>query len=264
MTYREFGSVDLADEWFSAIPHRVSSRRFDGESVEASLLDRLEARCHQLAAAGTGAYPVLLRQAPPELFTGLIGSYGRIEGAPSAIAFVGTDDRGREVGYIGEAIILEAASAGLDTCWIAAAFDPGRAAAIVDLDAHERVHAISAVGTAAKKIGMSERLTRSTLRARSRLPLEKIAPGHEVWPKWAQEASSAVRLAPSGANRQPWRMRMDDHVLVIETVPKAYWTAQIDLGIAMLHAEAGAAHVGVHGAWSVGPNEARFAPRVAS
>lgn len=264
MTRNTFPSVEFDPAWFEAIPRRVSSRRFDGAPVDPVLLDRLDQTCRRLAAAGTGARPVLLRQAPAQVFAGLIGSYGRIEGAPSAIALVGREAAGREVGYVGEAVILDATAAGLDTCWLAAAFDAERTGELVDLGEHERVHAIAALGTAVTKIGVSERLTRATLRARSRLPLDKTAPGHEGWPKWAQEAAEAVRLAPTGANRQPCRMRMDDGSFVISTVPKAYWTASLDLGIAMLHAEVGASHAGVRGEWSVDADEARFAPRATS
>lgn len=266
MALRAFRSVDLAPEWSNAIPRRLSSRRFDGAPLDAALLDHVENTCRRLEAAATGGRPVLLRNAPPEVFTGLIGSYGRIEGAPSAIAFIGSEERACEVGYIGEATILDAASAGLNTCWIAAAFDAEKVGGLVDLGRDERVHAISALGIAVNKIGVSERLTRSTLRAGSRLPLDKIAPGTDGWPAWAKSAAAAVRLAPSGANRQPWRMHMEDDALVIDTVPNAYWTVQIDLGIAMLHAELGAADAGVHGTWAVGSDSAvaRFVPATTS
>jgi nitroreductase len=264
MANNVFPSVQLDPSWFEAIPKRISSRRFDAVPVDPALLDRLNETCRRLSDAGTGARAVLLRQAPPEVFTGLVGSYGRIEGSPSAIAFVGKKEPGCEVGYLGEAIVLDAAAAGLDTCWIAAAFDAERTGTLVDLEQNERVHAITALGTAVSKIGVSERLTRTTLRARSRLPLEKTAPGHDGWPRWAREAAAAVRLAPTGANRQPCRMRMDDGSFVIGTAPKAYWTAPIDRGIAMLHAELGAAHAGVRGEWKVDAGGATFVPQAAS
>jgi len=93
--------------------------------------------------------------------------------------------------------------------------------------------------------------------------MDTIAPGHAAWPAWAQEATAAVRIAPSGANRQPWRLHMDGDALVLTEAPKVYWTAPIDFGIAMLHAELGAAHAGVIGRWSVGRGGevARFIPR---
>ena len=253
---------DLATEWFNAIPHRISSRRFDGAAVAPALLDRLEATCANLSHPAARARTVLVREAPPEVFTGLVGSYGKVEGAPSLAAFVGPDDAGIKVGYVGEAVVLDATAAGLDSCWIAASFDAERAGRLVDLRDGERVHAIAALGHATKVIGVGERLMRAGVRARHRLPLETITSGHEGLPTWAREAAAAVRLAPSGANKQPWRLHMDGDALVFTMAPKTYWTAPLDLGIALLHAELGAAHAGVSGAWTVGTGTevARFAP----
>lgn len=255
-------SRTLPNEWFDALALRVSSRRYDGTAVASHLLDRLEQTCHHLTVPGASARAALIREAPPEVFTGLIGSYGRVADAPSLVAFVGPEDAAYEIGYVGEAVILDATGAGLDTCWIAASFDAERTGNLVDLAEHEKVHAITPLGHATQTVSTSERLMRASLRARHRLPLDAIAPGHEQWPEWAREAVAALRLAPSGANRQPWRLRMDGDAMVLAAASKTYWTAPIDFGIAMLHAELGAAHSGVRGTWSPGSDGevARFVP----
>jgi len=113
-------SLDPA--WFDAMQSRISSRRYNGEAIDDTLLDRLDQTCQRLSHAEAPARAVLVRQAPPEVFTGIVGSYGRVEGAPSLVAFVGTDDAAHDVGYVGEAVILEATALALDTCWIAASF----------------------------------------------------------------------------------------------------------------------------------------------
>lgn len=255
-------SRNLTDDWSEAIALRISSRRYDGTAVASPLLDRLEQTCHHLEVPGGSARAVLIREAPPEVFTGLIGSYGRVADAPSAIAFVGPEDAAYEIGYVGEAVILDATAAGLGICWIAASFDAEYTGNLVKLAEREKVHAITALGHATKTVRTSERLMRASLRARHRLPLDTIAPGHEQWPEWAREAAAAVRLAPSGANRQPWRLRMDGEDLVLSAASKTYWTAPIDFGIAMLHAELGAAHAGVRGGWTTDSESevARFVP----
>ena len=102
------------------------------------------------------------------------------------------------------------------------------------------------------------------VKASARLSVEKIAPGilDGGWPQWAVSAVQAARLAPSGANRQPWRFRMDGDALVMARADKLYWTAPIDLGIARLHVELGAQHEGVKGSWTMlaEPDVARFTP----
>lgn len=253
---------DMTAGWLDAAARRISSRRFDAAPIDPALLDRLERTCAQLTSPAARARAVLVREAPAEIFTGLVGSYGRVEGAPSLAAFVGPDDAGIEVGYVGEAVVLDATAAGVDSVWIAASFDAERAGRLADLRDGERVHAIAALGHATKTIGAGERLMRAGVRARHRLPLDTMAPGYASWPAWACEAATAARLAPSGANKQPWRLHMDGDALVLTKAPKTYWTAPLDLGIAMRHAELGAVHAGVSGAWTIGTGAevARFVP----
>ena len=62
-----------------------------------------------------------------KVFRGMIGSYGRINGAPAFIAFIGDMQSQyvqEEVGYTGEGIILEATALGLGTCWVGGFFKP--------------------------------------------------------------------------------------------------------------------------------------------
>jgi hypothetical protein len=136
---------DRAVGWFDAIPRRISSRRFDGTPIAPALLDRLETTCQLLTSTSARARAVLIRETPPDVFTGLAGSYGRVEGATSAVAFVGLNDASIEAGYVGEAVVLDATAAGIDSCWIAASFDAERTGALVGLRVGERVHALAVV-----------------------------------------------------------------------------------------------------------------------
>ena len=125
--------------------------------------------------------------------------------------------------------------------------------------------AITPLGHATDSLGVGERTLRGAVRASSRKPIEVIAPSVEtqLWPAWAMTAVEAARLAPSGGNSQPWRFRLGDGSLVMSGIESAYWTAQMDYGIAMLHAELGALKASVTGAWTTGldvPDVARFTP----
>jgi hypothetical protein len=209
---------------------------------------------------------VLVRRAPRDIFTGLVKSYGKVTGAPSLIAFVGDSDSLVELGYMGQTVILDATLAGLDTCWIAGSFSAENAGALVELAPGESVRAVTPLGYATKNKSGAEWLVGAAIKPRSRLALEEIAAGSESWPGWAREAAGAVRLAPSGSNRQPWRLRFEDGSLVFATAPEPYWTAPMDIGVAMLHAELGALNAGVVGEWAAGMDGdvARFTPQAAS
>lgn len=259
----ESAALDAA--WYDAIPTRVSRRRFGDRPVAPADIERLLTFC----AAFRPHQPVhveLIKDAPADVFTGLAGSYGKVDGARWVAVFVGPADSELEIGFTGEAFILEATRLGLDTCWIAGSFDKQGAGRLVELQADERVLAITPVGHALERQPIGERLLRSAVRATSRRPIEELAPGiGDGWPGWAVAAVEAARRAPSGANRQPWRFRLDGGSLVMGRAAKLYWTAPIDFGIAMLHAELAAAHAGVAGRWERldAPDVAGFSPLAA-
>lgn len=254
----------LNPDWYEAIDRRISRRRFAGERMSTEAAGALARFCEEFRPA-PGARAVLVEHAPDGLFTGLVGSYGSVVGATSAALFVGRRESEIDVGYVGEAFVLEATRLRLDTCWVAGAFSRKRAASLCELSDEERVPAIAAVGIAEVKQSFSEKATRSFVHAPRRLPLEEIAPGASPgdWPDWARVAVEAARKAPSGGNKQPWRFRLEDGALVLSCAEHPYPTAKLDLGIAMIHAELGAEHAGVEGSWEklVGTDVARYVTR---
>lgn len=291
--------MDLSPAWYDAIAVRTSRRRYSPTPLAEDAVSHLRAFCQEHRPS-PDARLALIDGATERLFIGVLGkfagSYGRVEGAPLVAAFMGREGHEGEVGYLGEAFILEATTLGLGTCWIAGTFDKQRAGDLVQLEPGERVMALTPVGMPVERRKRSELLLRRVLKVPRRLPLEQIAPGIDgqtggaataeahgaaetgggpgredpggaetggtAWPAWARAAVEAARLAPSGVNRQPWRFRYDGHGLVLTRAEKLYWTAPFDFGIARLHVELGAAHEGVGGAWEplAEPDIARFAP----
>lgn len=263
--------MELNPAWYDAIALRRSRRRFSDRPVAEEALAALRDFCERFRLA-PGARAVLAPD-PGDLFTGLtaaLGAYGSVQGAPWVTAFVAPDGADLEAGYVGEAFILEATRLGLDTCWVAGMFSAEAAARVAPLEAGERAVAITPVGHALERKQLTEKLMSRAVRSAARRQVEEIAPGltrgegpaGAAWPAWAIAAIEAARLAPSGANRQPWRFRLEGGALVLSSADKAYWTAPIDFGIAMLHVELGAAHEGVRGAWDhlPAPDVARFVP----
>jgi hypothetical protein len=243
------------EEYVQAARERKSRRSFDGRHIEDSVLEDMREALDGLCT-GQGARVHLIDIAPDNLFKGIIGSYGRISGAPSALAFIGqaTDENATaEIGYLGQAAVLEATRLGLATCWVGGYFNPGRLAKLVDMRAGELAHAVSPLGYGKSSISGSERtLYRMKQdKTKPRKPLDEIAPGFETWPEWARDGVAIARLAPSAYNRQPWRFRKDDARIVVSfegpDTPKI--SKRIGCGIAMLSFEMGARHAGASGHW---------------
>jgi nitroreductase len=278
--------MDIKAEWYEVIPRRTSRRRFDGRGIGDELRELLEVFCDGASApAGEPGSDVvepghvtaparvcLLDDASEALFTGVVvGGYGKVTGTPVAAAFVARTkgDRVSEegqaaAGYLGEGLILEATRLGLGTCWVAGSFDGQVAGDLLGLAHDEQVVAVTPLGYPLQRQAAGERLLRTMVKASARLSVEKLAPGilDGGWPAWAVTAVQAARLAPSGANRQPWRFRLDGGSLVLGRADRLYWTAPIDLGIARLHVELGALHEGVSGEWTQldAPDVAAFTP----
>jgi hypothetical protein len=256
-----------AAAWREAIPHRRSRRSYDRTPAPSNALAALQALAEQ--ARVPHARAVVLPEAPQSIFAGVLGSYGGISGAHSALAFVGDGSHEADawVGYIGEALVLEATRLGLGTCWVGGLFNGHVAARLANTTAGERVYAISPLGTPIGHVTLKERVLMGGAHAKRRLDPNVFAPAHEVWPEWARSALSAVQVAPSAMNRQPWRFALDGDGSTLDLSYEGdvglRVTKRLDCGIAMLHAELGMAEAGVTGRWEVfgadaAPQVARF------
>lgn len=232
--------------WFEAIDIRHSTRNYNRSSIEPKLLAALEEVCASFRPS-KHVRAVLVRDSGENVFRGIIGNYGKVKGNPAYIAFIGklhAPDVQEMIGYLGEAIILEATALGLATCWIGGFF---RKKAVVDvqLQADEQVFAITPVGYPLEKLTFDERLMRGFKTERKRKPLTELVSGlpQSKWPGWVAAGLSAARLAPSAVNRQPWRFQVETDQVILSTDGKRGnfgLSRRLDCGIAMLHFELGA------------------------
>lgn len=243
-------------EWLDAARSRHSRRSYDGEPLAPELLDELDEFCVNFRPSPV-ARAVLVRNAPADIFSGIVGSYGRVTGAPSAIAFVGTVGApgvDMSVGYQGEGVILEATRLGLGTCWIGGFFKAARVADILQLGGGERAFAISPLGAPRDVFSGFEKAVRTvkTIQGTPRKTAEEIAPGFETWLPWARAGIEVARIAPSAVNRQPWRFRYEDGRVICSfdgEESRQGISKRLDCGIAMLHFELGARAAGAAGVW---------------
>ena len=136
--------------WHGAIFQRRSRRRYDATPLEPAQLDNLKMICREFRPFPQ-ARAELINASPDEILRGAIGSYGKIKGAPTLIAFVGDmkDPYVQEkVGYTGEGIVLEATAMGLATCWVGGwmFFRREVAASLLGIRESEKVLAVTPLG----------------------------------------------------------------------------------------------------------------------
>lgn len=152
----------------------------------------------------------------------------KILGSGSYAAVIVEKDAPRSLlyaGACGEALVLEAVSLGLGTCWVSGTFRRG--AVTLPLSENERIAAVIALGVPARE--KHKRTPRKKL-------TEICSADPAGWPLWAYDAAECVRVAPSKINLQPWRLSYAGHTLQLEKAPLA---DDLDMGIALLHLSLG-------------------------
>ncbi|MCJ7488330.1 MAG: nitroreductase family protein, partial [Candidatus Aminicenantes bacterium] len=207
------------ESWSLAIASRISRRSFAVEAPGEALLARLERVCREFRPFPE-ARAALVREPVDEVAAGIIGGYGRVSGAPCYLAFIGQMDSARVqecVGYTGEALVLEATSLGLSTCWVGGLFKPGVASARLGLGENEKVVCISPVGYPKAKPSLTDRIFKAIAGSAHRKSLEELMAGGRVPAGGLKPALEAARLSPSANNRQPWRFRTDARAVTIFT-----------------------------------------------
>ena len=255
------------EKWYGAIATRKSRRVYGTRQINPADLKRLEEHCHDFRP-----YPevrsVLVTTNPDLIFKGAVGTYGKIKGATALAAFVGAMEGpqvNEKLGYLGESLILEATSMGLDTCWVGGFFRPEVVAELAHVRPGEQVLAVTPLGYARDSISLEEKIMTGFGRTHRRKPLAELVSGLEEasWPAWVKKALEAARVAPSAVNRQPWRFEVaeDNITVAVDSIKDTYGIAKrLDCGIAMLHLELGAMAGGVSGTWEFlsPPQVARF------
>jgi nitroreductase len=243
--------------WYSAINQRRSRRQYNPKKpIPDHVLSELQAVCTEFKPF-LNIRAELVTRSCSEVFKGAVGSYGKIKCAQAFVAFIGnTSDKNvqEKVGYIGEAVILEATTLQLATCWVAGFFRPEVVAQLISLNEKERVLGVTPIGYAEEKESFEERIMTGFGLTHRRKPLSSLTSGLDVdkWPEWVAKSLEAARLAPSAINRQPWGFHVDSEAITISIKTKGLEfniSKRLDCGIAMLHIDAAAVSCGVFGKW---------------
>jgi len=253
------------ETWYPALFKRQSRRCFLPRLPEEGIVARLEEVCRDFKPFSEVRVE-FIKHNPDKVFRGIIGRYGKVTGAPYYMAFIGamSSPRVQEcAGYVGEAVILEATALGLDTCWVGGMFRPEAARAHILLEDGEKILSVTPIGHAEKSYNTTEKLLKRFAMSAKRKSLNQLIISGHIHSPWVGKALEAARLAPSAANRQPWRFSIGDDSVTIsmETArDSSFISRRLDCGIAMLHIELGALAAGVAGRWEFldNPDVARF------
>jgi nitroreductase len=252
-----------SSKWYPAIYTRRSRRSYKQDPIDPKLLNDMNEFCENFRPF-TNTRAVLVLQQVDKAFRGIIGP----SGAPAFIAFVGnvSDKHIKEkIGYVGEAVVLEATSLGLSTCWIGGFLRKDMIEELVDADSSEEVFGLTPIGYAKERTSVKESIMTGFGWTHQRKPLAKLVTGipQEGWHGWTRSVLEAARLAPSATNRQPWKFHIARDSITISTNETGFdfnLSKRLDCGIAMLHLEVAAITHGISGTWELleTPHVARY------
>ncbi|MDR0840325.1 MAG: nitroreductase family protein [Christensenellaceae bacterium] len=226
------------ERWHSAAEARFSARKYR-EGPNQDELAALEAAADMMHTKG-----VRIALGHSEgVFKPMFLWYGKITGTACFAAIIASDTADQHsIGYLGEAFILEVTALGLGTCWVGGTYSKAEAARQIALEDGERIVAVTPLGVRAESYVGRPRKSLSDLTGLTQQQLLDL-------PEWQQSALSSARIAPSAVNRQPWRFVVGENSITIRQSERNFGYAGVDIGIAMLHVELGAAHCSVSGEW---------------
>jgi nitroreductase len=262
------------------IERRFSCRTYAARPIAAETQERLR---DLMASLDAGPFGTPLRfelvAASEEDRAALkgLGTYGFIRGASGFI--VGAVGHGakdlEDYGYTMESLILAATDLDLGTCWLGGTFTRSRFARRIQVSSDEQVPAVAAVGYVTDPGQARMGLLRRVINASSRLPWERLFFDERFGAPLTRESAGRfarvldlVRLAPSGSNKQPWRVVKDRetwHFYLERTAGYGGLATKLlgrkgaafpdiqrmDLGIAICHFDLASREMSMSGTWVV-------------
>ncbi|MHA1618356.1 MAG: nitroreductase family protein, partial [Promethearchaeota archaeon] len=168
-------------------------------------------------------------------------------------------------GFQMETLILKAQQLSFGTCWLGGTFSRTDFANLFNLNLEERLLAITPIGIPAKSgRRLKEKVIRGFIRADSRKRWNQLffngIFAHPLNPETISDSLKnlleGVRLAPSGGNKQPWRILVDPenqdvHFFQITNKSNYASIRKIDMGIAISHFELIRLENEIEGTWNV-------------
>lgn len=179
-----------------------------------------------------------------------LGTYGIIKGAGLYLgATIPNEKYALEaLGYDFEQLVLYATSLGLGTCWLGGTFNRSAFTSAMKIGENEIFPILSPLGYPAQKKSITEQIMRKSIKADKRFEWKELFFKDNFKKTLSLEEAGdyafpleMVRLAPSAANKQPWRVVISDnavhffekHSMKMET--GSIDMQRIDVGIAICH-----------------------------
>lgn len=210
----------------AAVGSRHSVRQYDGRALTEAHRATLMAAIEEQNRA-SGLHIQLVVDEPEAFGRSLLAHYGKFSGVANYLCLVGPRDADEAVGYCGEVLVLLAQSLGVGSCWVALTYRKGRTGC--EVRPGEKLYAVISLG-----YGLNAGKAHPSKAAKV------ICADYEAMPEWFRAGVDCALLAPTAINQQKFRFALAGDGTVRATTAWGPYS-RIDLGIAKLHFELGAA-----------------------
>jgi nitroreductase len=236
-------------ELYDAIIYRKSTRKYSPEGLTdeclqavRSIVDTAERLYNNIDMR---IHLVENGQKIHSLLPGIFGGYGKVR-APYYFIITSEEKEGylQNIGYTLQGVVLKLTTMGLATCWLGGNIKNNLLDGIVDITEGQVPQLMIAFGYPEK--GKSP-LRRSTSEAKRKDVSEITSGSMDI--TWSR-IISAIRLAPSAVNTQPWRFVFKDGKIHVYSAKSSNFIMKhflhtlnfVDVGIALCHAKVAAQH----------------------
>ena len=232
------------------VKNRYSVRTYDKRPVEKEVKEKLLVYANELQNPLGPKIKIQFIEKELAPNGEKLGTYGVIKGAKSYLGVtVPQEEYAPEaVGYEFEQLVLYATSLGLGTCWLGGTFNRSAFVSAMDIAEGDIFPILSPLGYPAQKRSITEQMMRRSIKADRRLEWNELFfEGNFAKPLSAEAAGEyrfpleMIRLAPSAANKQPWRVVVsgnavhffEKHTMRVEA--GSVDMQRIDVGITVCH-----------------------------
>lgn len=212
----------------ATIEARHSVRSFTDEPLTPEQISALNRLIDQCNAAGNLHLQLAINE-PNAFGRSKMAHYGKFNNVSNYLCLVGQKgtDTEERLGYYGEQFVLTAQEMGLNTCWVGLTFSKKNT--LAEVADGEKLYALIALGH-----GVTQGATHKI-----KTP-QQVAPAYDSAPEWFKQGVDCALLAPTAVNQQKFQFNLQPDGSVQATTAWGFFS-RMDLGIAKLHFEIGAA-----------------------
>ena len=246
LSFSSYGEGELNMNLYQAIFKRKSVRKYSREKLTDMCFKQIKKVIDDIEGLFDIEININVIEEGRKIYkvmNGLIGNIGKIS-APHYLVVTSEKKDGYLVngGYMLEEVVLKLTEMGIGTCWLGGHLERKDVNHLIDIPNEHEVLFMVSFGYPIER----NNLYRENIEEIKREDIAELVVNYEKvrGNSKMEELLSAIRVAPSAANSQPWRFKVDDNTLHIFRKEQGFIKKRflgkinlVDIGISLKHLE---------------------------